>query len=118
MTNQKARFKLTNTQLNKLKSTAQNKTETILRINKKNFQVKELPQELFLTTRQATKTRNAFANMSIGITVLNTKISEVENKILDTINLVTTIVLNTKISEVENKISGNSKYIATQELIS
>ena len=113
------RFKLTNTQLNKLKSTTKNKTETILRINKKNFQVKELPQELFLTTRQATKIRNAFANnMSIGITVLNTKISEVENKILDTINLVTTIVLNTKISEVENKISGNSKYIATQELIS
>ena len=48
-------------------------------------------------------------------TVLNTKITEVQNKILDTSNLVTTIVLNTKISEVENKTFNNSKYITTQE---
>ena len=34
---QEVRVKLTNTQLNKLKSTAQNKTGTILRLNKKNF---------------------------------------------------------------------------------
>ena len=33
----------------------------------------------------------------------------------DTSSLVTTNVLNTKISEVENKIPDNSKYIATQE---
>ena len=32
----------------------------------------------------------------------------------DTSGLVTTTVLNIKISEVENKISGNSKYITTQ----
>ena len=37
-------------------------------------------------------------------TILNTKISEVENKIPDTSGLVTTTVLNTEISEVENKI--------------
>ena len=48
-------------------------------------------------------------------TVLNSKISEVENKIPDTSGLVTTTVLNTKISEVENKISDSSKYITTQE---
>ena len=47
--------------------------------------------------------------------VLNTKISEVENKITNTSNLVTKSVLNTKISEVENKMSDNSKYITTQE---
>ena len=35
---------------------------------------------------------------------MNTKISEVENKIPYTSNLVTTTILNTKISEVENKI--------------
>ena len=34
----------------------------MLRINKKNFQDKELPHELFLTTRQMTNIRNAFAN--------------------------------------------------------
>ena len=34
--------KLTNTQLSKLKLAAKNKTETILRINKKNLEDKEL----------------------------------------------------------------------------
>ena len=33
-----------------------------LRITKKNFQDKELPHELFLTTKQTTKIRNAFTN--------------------------------------------------------
>ena len=33
---QEARVKLTNTQLNKLKSAAKNEIETILKINKKN----------------------------------------------------------------------------------
>ena len=46
--------------------------------------------------------------------VLNTKISEAQNKILSTSNLVTTTVLNTKISGVENEILGNSKNITTQ----
>ena len=59
---QKARVKLTNTQLNKLKSAAKNKTGTILRLNKKKFEDEELPHELFLTTRQTTKIRNTFAN--------------------------------------------------------
>ena len=63
MTNyQEATVKVTNAQLNKLKSAAKNKTETILGINKKNFQDGELPHELFLTTRQTTKIRNTFAN--------------------------------------------------------
>ena len=35
---EEARVKLTNTQLNKLKSAARNKTRTTLRINKKNLQ--------------------------------------------------------------------------------
>ena len=52
MTNyQEARVKLTNTQLNKLKSAAKNNTGTILRLNKKNFEDEELSHELFLTTR-------------------------------------------------------------------
>ena len=46
---QEATVKLTNTQLSKLKSAAENKTETILRINKKSFEDEELPRELFLT---------------------------------------------------------------------
>ena len=47
--------------------------------------------------------------------VLNTNISEVENKIPDTSSLATTNVLNTKISEVENKIPYHDKYITTPE---
>ena len=44
----------------------------------------------------------------VSITVLNAKISEVENKILNTSSLVTTTVLNTKIPD-------NSNYTITQE---
>ena len=63
MTNyQKARVKLTNTQLNKLKLVRKNKTRTILRFNKKNFEDEELPHEFFLTETQTTKIENAFAN--------------------------------------------------------
>ena len=48
---QEKRVKLTNAQLNKLKSTAKNKIGAILRLNKKRFENEELPHELFLTTR-------------------------------------------------------------------
>ena len=71
---QEARVKLTNTQLNKLKSAAKNKTGTILRLNKKNFEDEELPHELFLTTRQTNKIRNAFANNMLT----DTKLSKAE----------------------------------------
>ena len=50
----------------KLKSAAKNKTGATLRITKENFQDKELPHELFLTTRQKTKIRNVFANEKLG----------------------------------------------------
>ena len=56
------RVKQTNTQLNRLKSATNNNTETTLRITNKNFQDEEFPQELILTTRQAAKTKNVFAN--------------------------------------------------------
>ena len=59
---QEVRVKLTHTQLNKLKSAAKNKTGTILRLNKKSIQDEELPHDLFLTTRQTSKVRNAFPN--------------------------------------------------------
>ena len=52
---QEVRVKLTNTQLNKLKSAAKNQTRTILRLTKKNFENEELPHELFLTARQTIK---------------------------------------------------------------
>ena len=58
----KARVKLTNTQLNKLKSAVKNKTGSILRLNKLNLEDEELPHELFPTTGQTTNIRNVFAN--------------------------------------------------------
>ena len=44
---QEARVKLTNTQLNKLKSAAKNKTETTLTLNKKNFEDEECHMNYF-----------------------------------------------------------------------
>ena len=51
----------------------------------------------------------------VTTTVLNTKISEVENKIPEASGLVTTTVFNTKIGEVENKIPDHAEYITTPE---
>ena len=51
----------------------------------------------------------------VTTTVLNTKNSEVENKIPDTGSLATATALNTKISKVENELPDNSKYITIQE---
>ena len=78
-TYQEARIKLTNTQLDKLKSAAKNKkTGTTLRLIKKNFEDEELPHELFLTRKQTTKVRNAFANnMSTDIKLSKTQIFKI-----------------------------------------
>ena len=59
---QKARVKLTNTQLTKSKSPAKYKAGAILTINKKRLQDEEFPYELFLTIRQTTTTINVLAN--------------------------------------------------------
>ena len=57
-----ARVERTNTQLNKLKSAAQNKTGTTLRITNKKFQDEELPHELFLKTIQKLRQEMLFFN--------------------------------------------------------
>ena len=75
---QEARVKLINAQLNKLRSAAKNKTGTILRLNKKNFEDEELPHEFFLTIIQTTKLRNAFANnISTDIKLSKAQISKI-----------------------------------------
>ena len=74
---QEAKIKLTNTQLNKLKSAAKSNTGIILRLTKENFKNEELPHELFLTTRQTTKIRNAFANhVSIDVRLSKAQVSK------------------------------------------
>ena len=75
---QEASVKLTNSQLKKLKSAAKNKARTILKLNKKKFEDKELPYKLFLTIRQTTKIRNAFTNnVSTDIKFSKTQISKI-----------------------------------------
>ena len=75
---QEGRVKLTNTQLNKLKPAAKNKTGTIIRSNRKNFEDEELPHELFLTTRETTEIRNVFVNnMSRDIKLSKAQISNI-----------------------------------------
>ena len=59
--------------------------------------------------------RNPDTIFSVTTTVLNKKISNVENKIPDTSGLLTTTVLNKKASEIENKIPDRTKYITTPE---
>ena len=74
---QEVKVKLTNVQLNNFKSAAKNKTGKTLRITKKNVQYEELPHELFLTTTQKTKIRNAFSNnMSTNINLSTAQLSK------------------------------------------
>ena len=54
--------KLSNSQLNKLKSAVKNKQRTTLRMTARMFNGNNLPHELLLTTRQITKLRNNIEN--------------------------------------------------------
>ena len=54
--------KLSNSQLNKLKSPVKNRQGKALRINAKIFNSDNLPHELLYITRQTTKLRNAMEN--------------------------------------------------------
>ena len=54
--------KLSDLQLNKIKSAVKNQTGVNLRMNIKMFEGNNLPHELLLTTRQKTKLRNKFEN--------------------------------------------------------
>ena len=61
-----------------MKSAAKNKTRTVLRLNKKNFEDEELSHKLCLTTRQTTKKINAFAyNMLTDINISKAQISKI-----------------------------------------
>ena len=69
---------LSNSQLNKLQSATKNQTGVTLRINIKMFNGNNLPHELFLTTGQKTKLRNAVENkMSTDIKLCKAQISKI-----------------------------------------
>ena len=74
----KVNVKLSNSQLNKLKSAAKNQTGATLRRNIKMFHGNNLPHELLLRTRQTTKFRNAFKNnMSTDLKLSKAQISRI-----------------------------------------
>ena len=63
----KVSVKLSDTQLKKLKNAVKDKAGTTLRISLKMFDGNHLPHELLLTTRQKTRLRNAFNNISTDL---------------------------------------------------
>ena len=70
--------KLSDSQLNKLKSAVKNRKGTILGTNTRMFSANNLPHELLLTTRQTTKRRNATENnMSTDIKLSKARISKI-----------------------------------------
>ena len=73
----KVNVKLSDTQLKKLKTDVKNKTGTTLRISLKLFNGNNLPHELLLTTREKTKLRNAFNNMSTDLKLSKAQISKI-----------------------------------------
>ena len=75
---EKARTKLVNTQLNKLKSVTKNRNGTTLRIIKNIFQDEEFPHKLFTTTKEKAKIRNAIVeNMSTDMRLSKTQLSKI-----------------------------------------
>ena len=70
--------KLSDSQLNKLKSAVKNRTGTTLIMNTRMFGANNLPHELLLTTRQTTKPRNAIENnLSTDIKLSKVQISKI-----------------------------------------
>ena len=70
--------KLSNSQLNKLKSAVKNRQGTTLRMNTRMFSANNLSHELLLTTRQTTKLRNANENnMSTDIKLSKAQTSKI-----------------------------------------
>ena len=70
--------KLSDSQLNKLKSATKNKQRITLRMNARIFNGNNLPHELLLTTRRTTKLRNAIENnISTDIKLPKAQISKI-----------------------------------------
>ena len=74
----KVKVKLSDSQLNKLKTAVKNRQRLNLRMNIKLFNGNSLPHELLLTTKQKTNLRNAFENnMSTDIKLSRAQVSKI-----------------------------------------
>ena len=73
----KVTVKLSNSQLNKLKTAAKNQTGVFLWMNIKKFNGNNLRHELLLTIRQKTNSRNAIGNnMSTDVKLSKAQLSK------------------------------------------
>ena len=63
---EEARVALTKNEFNMLKSSANNETETTLRITNKNFHEEELPHKLLLGTSQKQKNNKFFCQQYVN----------------------------------------------------
>ena len=74
----KVNVKLSDTQLEKLKTAVKNKTGTTLRMSLKMLDENDEPHELLLTTGQKTRLRNAFNNnVSTDLILSEAQISKI-----------------------------------------
>ena len=74
----KVNARLSDVQLNKLKTVIKNRQSLTLRMNIKMFNGNSLPHELLLTTKQKSKLRNAFENnMSTYMKLSRAQISKI-----------------------------------------
>ena len=73
----KVNVKLSDSQIKKLKDAVKDNTGTTLRISLKMFNGNNLSHELLLTTRQKTKLRNAFNNMSADLKLSKAQIIKI-----------------------------------------
>ena len=74
----KVNVKLSDSQLNKLKTAVKDQTGTTVRMNIKMFNGNNLPHELLLKTRQTTKLRNGIENnMSTDVKLSKAQISKI-----------------------------------------
>ena len=73
----KVNVKFSDSQIIKLKDAVKDHTGTTLRIGLKMFNGNNLPHELLLTTRQKTKIRNAFNNMSTDLKLSKAEINKI-----------------------------------------
>ena len=75
---EKVNVKLSDSQLNELKTAVKNQTGITLRMNTRTFNGNSSPHELLLTTRETNNLRNAIENnMSTDIKLFKAQISKI-----------------------------------------
>ena len=109
----KVNFKLSDSQIKKLKDAVKDNTGTTLRISLKMFNGNDLPHEFLFTTRQKAKLRNAFNNnMSADL-----KLSKVQtSKIIQSGGFLSKLLgplLKTELPLIKNVIKPLAKSVLT-----